>query len=569
MAKPKSYLINYHYRYLLSLLIFTCTCSARQLPRQPSEFNECQLDSIDALEPDNRIQSEAGLTEIWDANHHPELRCAGVSVLKRTINTNGLHLPSYVAYPELHFVEQGTGVLGMAIPGCAETYEEPQWEKGGRPQLQQDRHQKVRYLKQGDLIAIPPGVPYWTYNYGDTPLIIITLLDTSNKLNQLDRIPRRFYLAGNPETEHQEKQSGRKHGEEQEEESNNMFSGFDSRFLGQVLKVKESIIKKLQSPDEEHRKHQIIHVKGGLSIIRPPLEPEIRSEEAKTHREHHGEKKVEEEEVVEDEPGKREHRKWRKETRQHREGEGEGEEEEVVEEKETKTKERFSHHGERKTRRGERREAEEEELKEEKQSRTRTREHEGQRGNFLEETVCTLKLHENIADPSRADVFNPRAGRINTVNSLTLPVLKSLHLSAQWVNLYKDGIFVPHWNMNANSVLYVTRGRGWVQVVNNEGKSVFKGEVKRGKLLAVPQNFAVAEQAGNEGLEYIVFKTNDRAEISTMIGRDSAISATPAEVLGHVFGLSPQEVNELKNNRNEGVLATPDSRIHDGYIAMV
>ncbi|MCI43575.1 glycinin G4-like, partial [Trifolium medium] len=50
-----------------------------------------------------------------------------------------------------------------------------------------------------------------------------------------------------------------------------------------------------------------------------------------------------------------------------------------------------------------------------------------------------------------------------------------------------------------------------------------------------------------------------------MIGRDSAISATPAEVLGHVFGLSPQEVNELKNNRNEGVLATPDSRIHDGY----
>ncbi|PNX57057.1 legumin B, partial [Trifolium pratense] len=91
----------------------------------------------------------------------------------------------------------GTGVLGMAIPGCAETYEEPQWEKGGRPQLQQDRHQKVRYLKQGDLIAIPPGVPYWTYNYGDTPLIIITLLDTSNKLNQLDRIPRKQSIKKN------------------------------------------------------------------------------------------------------------------------------------------------------------------------------------------------------------------------------------------------------------------------------------------------------------------------------------------------------------------------------------
>jgi len=133
----------------------------------------------------------------------------------------------------------------------------------------------------------------------------------------------------------------------------------------------------------------------------------------------------------------------------------------------------------------------------------------------------------------------------------------------------QDGIFVPHWNMNANSIMYVTRGRGRVQVVNSEGKSVFNGEVKRGKLLVVPQNFAVAEQAESEGLEYIVFKTNDRAEISTMIGRDSAISATPGEVLAHAFGLSPQEVNELRNNRNEGVLATPDSRIQDGYIAMV
>lgn len=198
-----------------------------------------------------------------------------------------------------------------------------------------------------------------------------------------------------------------------------MFSGFDSRFLGQVLKVKESIIRKLQSQDEQHRKHQIIHVKGGLSIIRPPLElePEIRSEEAKTHREH-GEKRVEEEEEVEDEPDKREHRKWRKETRKHREGEGE--EEEVVEERETKTKE-HCHHGEKERSHGE---------------RTRTREHEGQH-NFFDETVCTLKLHENIADPSRADVFNPRAGRITNVNSLTLPVLKLLHLSAQWVYLYK------------------------------------------------------------------------------------------------------------------------------------
>ncbi|CAI8614326.1 unnamed protein product [Vicia faba] len=563
MENPNSY----YFSLLSILLLFTCACSARQLPREPSEFYECQLDTIDAREPDNRYDSEAGFTETWDPTR-PDLRCAGVSVLKRTINPNGLLLPSYVAYPELHFVEQGMGVLGMAIPGCAETYEEPQWERSGRPQLQQDRHQKVRYVKQGDLIAIPPGVPYWTYNYGNTPLVIVSLLDTANKLNQLDRVPRRFYLGGNPEIKHSI--IGRKHGEEVED-TNNMFSGFDSRFLGEVLKVKESIIRKLQSPDDGQGKHQIIHVKGGLSLIRPPLEPEIRSEEERTHRKR-DEKVVEEEEVIEDEPGKREreHCEWRKETRRYKEGEPK-EEAEVVEEKETKTKEHRRHYGEREIRHGgeKREEEEKEEVEEEKQKRTKIKEREAQKGNFLEETVCTLKLHENLADSSRADVFNPRAGRITSVNSLTLPVLKLLHLSAQWVKLYKDGIFVPHWNMNANSVLYVTKGRGRVQVVNSEGKSVFNGEVKRGKLLVVPQNFAVAEQAGNEGLEYVVFKTNDRAEVNTMVGRDSAISATPAEVLGHVFGLSPQEVNELKNNRNEGILVTPDSRIQDGFIKMV
>lgn len=37
---------------------------------------------------------------------------------------------------------------------------------------------------------IPPGVPYWTYNTGDEPVVAISLLDTSNFNNQLDQTPR-------------------------------------------------------------------------------------------------------------------------------------------------------------------------------------------------------------------------------------------------------------------------------------------------------------------------------------------------------------------------------------------
>lgn len=90
----------------------------------------------------------------------------------------------------------GKGVLGLYVPGCPETFEEPRSSRsrqGSRHQEQQqqpDSHQKIRRFNKGDIIAIPAGTPYWTYNHGNEPLIAISLLDTSNYVNQLDSTPR-------------------------------------------------------------------------------------------------------------------------------------------------------------------------------------------------------------------------------------------------------------------------------------------------------------------------------------------------------------------------------------------
>lgn len=51
--------------------------------------------------------------------------------------------------------------------------------------------------------------------------------------------------------------------------------------------------------------------------------------------------------------------------------------------------------------------------------------------NGLEETFCSLRLKENIGNPERADIFSPRAGRISTLNSYNLPILRFLRLSAE------------------------------------------------------------------------------------------------------------------------------------------
>ncbi|KAK3041358.1 hypothetical protein RJ639_002339 [Escallonia herrerae] len=189
-------------------------------------------------------------------------------------------------------------------------------------------------------------------------------------------------------------------------------------------------------------------------------------------------------------------------------------------------------------------------------------EEEGQHGrlNGLEETLCQVKLRENIGNPTRADVFNPRGGLISTLNSHKLPILNWLQLSAERGVLYKNAVLAPHWNKNAHCVMYVTRGSGRVQIVGNSGRSVFDGEVSEGQLIVVPQNFAVVKKASQQGLEWVAFKTRDNAISSPLAGRLSAIRAMPEDVLVNSYGISREDARSLKYNREELKVFGPGSR---------
>ncbi|KAH7836346.1 hypothetical protein Vadar_000194 [Vaccinium darrowii] len=182
-----------------------------------------------------------------------------------------------------------------------------------------------------------------------------------------------------------------------------------------------------------------------------------------------------------------------------------------------------------------------------------------QTANGMEETVCTARLIENINDPSRADIYNPRAGRLRSVNGFNLPILNYLRLSAERGVLYRNAMMAPHWKINAHCVLYATRGEARIQVVDHRGQAVFDGRVREGELLVVPQNYVVAKQAGEEGFEFVAFKTHENAMFSTLSGRTSAIRATPVDVLANAYGMSRDEARRLKMNRNEAILLEPRS----------
>lgn len=64
-------------------------------------------------------------------------------------------------------------------------------------------------------------------------------------------------------------------------------------------------------------------------------------------------------------------------------------------------------------------------------------------GNGLEETFCTVKLRENLDEASRADIYNPRGGRISSLNSQKLPILNYLRLSAEKGVLHRVNTLTP------------------------------------------------------------------------------------------------------------------------------
>ncbi|CAI0432378.1 unnamed protein product [Linum tenue] len=473
MAKSSTFLL------CLSLCLFAIlshTCEGRQQWQQ--QGNECQLDRINAIEPDNRIQSEAGTIETWNPSRE-QFQCAGVAIVRRTIEPNGLLLPSYSNTPQLVYIVQGRGHTGIMFPGCPETFEEPQ--QGGQQQFQtggsaQDQHQKIRTFREGDIIAIPAGVAHWCHNDGNEPVIAVTVHDTSSHLNQLDNNPRNFYLAGNPEDEFQQSQQGGRLSRGQDERRkrrqggsttcNNLFCGMDSSFIAEAFNIDENLARKLQG--ENDNRGSIIRIEGQLEFVRPP-------------------RRAQEE----------------------RQEQGGG---------------RY------------------------------------QLANGVEETFCSMRLKENIGDPSRADIFTPEAGRITTVNSHNLPVLRWIQMSAERGVLYNEAMRLPHWNLNAHSIIYAIRGQARVQIVNENGNSVFDGELREGQVLTVPQNFAVVKRCESDRFEWVSFKTNDNAMVNSIAGRTSAIRAIPADVLANAWRVSPEEARRLKFNRQETHLASSRSQ---------
>lgn len=439
--------------------------STWQSPRQGGS-RECSFDRLQTIEPLTQVRSQAGLTEYFDEQNE-QFRCAGVSVIRRVIEPRGLLLPRYHNTPGLVYILEGSGFVGLAFPGCPETFLE-QFQQSrqtqstlGQSQCQSqsqklgDVHQRVHQFTQGDVVALPAGVAHWFYNGGDAPVVAVYVFDVNNNANQLEPRQKEFLLAGNYNGV---LQSGR-----------NILNGLNAQLLSQAFGINEQTSRIIQNQNDG--RGEIVRVEYGLQFLTPVV------------------------------------------TQQ-----------------------------------------------QQKQPFLPIEPQEGQSSrNGLEENFCSLEPRQNIEDPNRADTYNPRAGSIARLNGQNFPILNLVQMSATRVNLQKNAIVSPFWNINAHSVVYVIQGQASVQVVNNQGRNVFNGLLRRGQLLIIPQNYVVLKKAESEGYQYIAFKTNANSMVSHIAGKNSILRALPVDVIANAYRISRQEAQNLKNNRGEeiGVL-TPN-----------
>ena len=99
---------------LTLLILFHGSLASNHHQSQQQQLNKCQIDRLDALEPNNRVEYEAGVVETWDPNHD-QFQCSGVAVARHTIHKNGLLLPYYINAPQIIYVIQGILYLYLQL----------------------------------------------------------------------------------------------------------------------------------------------------------------------------------------------------------------------------------------------------------------------------------------------------------------------------------------------------------------------------------------------------------------------------------------------------------------------
>ncbi|KAG8368778.1 hypothetical protein BUALT_Bualt15G0082100 [Buddleja alternifolia] len=129
------------------------------------------------------------------------------------------------------------------------------------------------------------------------------------------------------------------------------------------------------------------------------------------------------------------------------------------------------------------------------------------------------------------------------------PLLEKIGLSASLMRLEPNSALGPSYSTDAsNRIFYVIKGSGTIQIVGLNGTQILDAKLQQDQLFVVPKFFAIAQLAGDEGLEFFSVITSSRPVIGQLFGNLSAWNALSSSVLQASLNVDSHFVEFFKSN---------------------
>ncbi|KAK4438291.1 13S globulin seed storage protein 1 [Sesamum alatum] len=177
----------------------------------------------------------------------------------------------------------------------------------------------------------------------------------------------------------------------------------------------------------------------------------------------------------------------------------------------------------------------------------------GEEINMPRHSNCDTKDYVfNLDDLISSGVCGSTSGaHYAKITAENFPLLDKIGLSASLVRLEANSVLDPYYSSNgSHQIIYVTKGTGRIQIVGLNGTQALDASVQEGQAFVVPKFFAVAQLAGEHGMEIFCVSTSPRPVLGQLAGKESAWKALSLPVLQAALNVSPEFV-ELFKSKNK------------------
>ncbi|CAI5480879.1 unnamed protein product [Closterium sp. Yama58-4] len=343
----------------------------------------------------------------------------------------------------------------------------------------------LRRLREGDAFAIPRGWARWIWNNGRQPFQVLSVADTSDAAADTSK--------GTPSAASRYTVFHLMGA--QKENFGSILHGFSPDLLAQAWDVEEGEVQQLLQAQQES-----VFVK-----VTPQLRAEL---------ENYGEDEEEENEEEENE------------------NENETENENATENEE------------------------EEEVEEAEENEGGDEEAYGGRGNdqphFGKGAKPSVSIFADFTynlKTRQPDIVAKRGGNMTVANGYKLPAFRKVGFAVARFSLEGNAMTAPRWLANAASTLYVTKGKGCVEITYPDGRQALRHDVKEGDFVVVPASYPHAALAYGEGLECIAMIPKSRPQAGFLAGANSVFRMLPRIIQRAAFNADEKLLEKLRATR--------------------